>query len=277
MHSLGSIYDVSGRRYPQQGRIWLAFALCFCLALSACVGVTPLPKRVRTAQGETNNIDLSQLKAGQTTLGDVRSALYPVDTGFESDRYFLGRWNSSTWGGWAFLCGYGGGCLGPAGARHWGITNFLARFDDAGRLVTYSLFPDERLLENIALLAAERKGKNPSSTTEMSVQCMHRCSQGYCWSDASLTLSPDSFALRDLGPQPKKKDRSFSVPAQQFLRPTKGIPRIPADPIFTTVVLHFAENRTTAVGPHERALTLRVTVPQAIILLAYAQDTAKAP
>ena len=58
-----------------------------------------MPKRIRTAEGEIKSLDLNLLKRGQTTLSEFRSALSQVDSDFKSKYHFLGRWNSSTWGG----------------------------------------------------------------------------------------------------------------------------------------------------------------------------------
>jgi hypothetical protein len=84
----------------------LTLSLAFCLV--GCIGATRLPERTRGQRGPTQKIDLSFLQSGETSRTEVAEKLNPIDTGIKSDRFFVGRWDTSKWGGWAFLAGYGG-------------------------------------------------------------------------------------------------------------------------------------------------------------------------
>ena len=76
-------------------RAGIAFALCAILL--GCIGATPLHKRTRTPEGTVvRDIDLSFLHPGQTTRAEVKEKLKLIDTGYQGDHFFLGRWSSST-------------------------------------------------------------------------------------------------------------------------------------------------------------------------------------
>src|SRR5713226_4051618 len=106
--------------------------LLLCLLMPGCAGVTRVPERARTPQGSEKKIDLSFMQPGQTTRAEVAEKLKQVDTGFQSDHFFLGRWNSSKWGGWIAAVGLGTSAGGAA--RFWHDVNLLLEFDDKGTL-----------------------------------------------------------------------------------------------------------------------------------------------
>ena len=52
-----------------------------CLALVACLAVTPLPQRTRTPQGtEEKSVDLTFIQPGKTTRAEVMDKLKLIDT-----------------------------------------------------------------------------------------------------------------------------------------------------------------------------------------------------
>jgi hypothetical protein len=108
-------------------QVGTAFALC--ATLTGCIGVTPFPKRTRTPEGtEVKDVDLTLLHPGQTNRTEVKEKLKLIDTGYQGDRFFLGRWSSSSWGGWAVVVGMdpggfgGGGEHGRAATCWWNLT-----------------------------------------------------------------------------------------------------------------------------------------------------------
>src|SRR5216683_831280 len=121
----------------------MLLACCF----TGCIGVTRVPERVRTPQGSQKKIDLSFLQPGKTTHAEVMEKLKLVDSGFQSERFFLGRWTDSKWGGWAVAVGDGNSAGGAK--RCWENVNLLAEFDDKETLTRYEIFPDKRLIEKL--------------------------------------------------------------------------------------------------------------------------------
>lgn len=115
-------------RSAKRNKIVAALPLLLCLTLQGCIGATRLPARMRTPQGSQKPIDLSFLQSGQTTWAEAMEKLKLIDTGFQSDHFFLGRWNSSKWGGWVFAVGLGNS-TGKA-ARFWHDVNLLVEFDE---------------------------------------------------------------------------------------------------------------------------------------------------
>jgi hypothetical protein len=146
---------------PNLKRDWRAsVASLLCLTLASCVGATPMPKRTRTPQGiEQKTIDLAFIQPGHTTRTEVAEKLKPIDTGYISDRYFLGRWSSSSSGGWIFLIGMGGG-VGNA-ERFWKSGNLLVEFDDQGVVRNSKTFPDKQLVEELAPVVAAHPAPGP--------------------------------------------------------------------------------------------------------------------
>src|SRR5258706_2492798 len=125
-------------RRARRNKITSALPLLLCLTLPGCMGVTRLPARVRTPQGSQKPLDLSFLQTGQTTRAEVIEKLKLIDTGFQSDHFFLGRWNSSEWGGLVFAVGLGNS-TGSA-ARFWHDVNLLVEFDEKATVKSYVSF-----------------------------------------------------------------------------------------------------------------------------------------
>jgi len=143
----------SSLRSANRNKIISALPLLLCLALPGCMGVTRVPARMRTPQGSQKPLDLTFLQTGQTTRTEVIEKLKLIDTGFQSDHFFLGRWNSSKWGGWFVAVGLGTSAGGAA--RFWHDVNLLVKFDEKGIVKSYATFPDQQLIEKLTAVAAE--------------------------------------------------------------------------------------------------------------------------
>ena len=217
-----------------------------CTLLTGCIGVTPMPKRTRTPQGPNRNLDLSFLKVGQTTRAELREKLQAIDTGFEDDRYFLGRWNESTWGGWAVL---GLNETLQTTGRAWKNVNLLVEFDESGVVKGYERFPDRHLITRLAPVVDNTKF---ASSEHLNVS----------GGKFALTLVLTSEAL-EVEEQSGIKPRKYKIPVNEFSgRSTLSAGR--ADPNFILVTLHFASNLRKFGGPGGKKLKLEVTVPQLV-------------
>lgn len=247
-----------------------AVALLLCSVLLGCIGATPLPKRTRTPEGtEVKSIDLKFLHPGQTARAEVREKLRIIDTGYEGDRFFLGRWSSSTWGGWIILAGYYQ--AEAAGGRVWKTGNLLVEFDDQGIVKRIEPFADHDALRVLAPVAESTPVKL-DPPLEMSVN--------YWKNNAAITvparivLSDDQLDFEELSEQ--KKKHIFSVPVRDLRK--MGSPRTLAgtDPVFVSHRIECAHDLKKLGGPHGKHINLQLTTPQLVTLMRYVSDSAKA-
>src|SRR5258708_7818872 len=234
--------------------------LLLSFVFSGCIGVTRVPERTRTPQGQVKKIDLSFLRPGETTRAEVLEKLKPIDTSVHGDRFFLGRWDNSKWSGWAFV----GGDNSPAGGakRLWHDVNFLAEFDDKGILKRYEAFPDKLLAEKLAPVAAETKLPSGTDRAEMAIQFAY---QGIVPGKLTLTAGSMEFIEQSKA----KKPRHFTVPRGQLSAIGLSVLTAAPDPVYVSEVLHFSGNLKQFGGPRGNRLYLRVTVPDLVVLLAY--------
>jgi hypothetical protein len=237
----------------------LTFLLCSMLA--ACIGVTPLPKRTRTPEGtEVKTVDLGFIQPGHTTRAEVNEELKLIDTGYQGDRYFLGRWSSSSMGGWAFIVGMGGGIANAS--RLWKSGNLLVEFDQ-GIVLNYITFPDKKLILELAPVA----GISPA------VPGRHELAVKYLKGDykqvfpAKIVLAAGAFDFEELGTA--KKPHKFTLPARDVLSVTTSLARQDPDPVFTTHTVHFARNLKPIGGPRGKTITLQVNTPDLVRLLSF--------
>jgi hypothetical protein len=240
-----------------------------CASLLACIGATPLPKRTLTPAGtEIKDIDLSFIHPGQTTRAEVKEKLKLIDTGYQGDQFFLGRWSSSNWGGWIILVGLCCEAMG-GGGRVWKSGNLLVEFDEAGILQRSEPFDDSKVLRRLAPVAAG----TPlllGSPVELSVKYW---GTGMAPVDAKIVLSASTFDFEELGD--RKKRHKFSLPAQELTKvETPMAMRIP-DPTYTTLRLRFARDLKKVGGPGGKNLNLKLTLPQVVTLMSYASQATK--
>lgn len=246
--------------------------LLLCLLMPGCAGVTRVPERARTPQGSEKKIDLSFMQAGKTTRAEVAEKLKQVDTGLQSDHFFLARWNESKWGGWAYTLDRGGA------ARFWHDVNLLVEFDDKGAVKRSETFPDKLLIEKLTPVAAEDR-KSLAENTEMDIQWNktgHVGANGLLHTAAKLILSADAVEFVEIGEA--KKLTHFKVPALQLSNIGTAVTANESDPVYTTQVLHFSSDLKRAGGPRGKKLYVHVTLPELITLLNYlSRHNATAP
>jgi hypothetical protein len=244
----------------------IAFALC--ATLLGCIGATPLPKRTRTPEGpEVKNIDLSFLHPGQTTRAEVKEKLKLIDTGYQGDHFFLGRWSSSTWGEWAVFPGN----LGVAG-RAWKSGNLLVEFDDAGIVKRFEPFDDAKALRHLAPVVVDTPLKL-DSLLELPVKYSKFANPQLV--DAKIVLSKSTFDFEELGEL--KKKHKFSLPASEVLRVETPVTIRFPDPTYISQRLRCARDLKRIGGPPGRDLNLEVTMPQLVTLMSYVARAAKSP
>lgn len=238
-----------------------------CATLLACFGATPLPKRTRTPTGtELKKLDLSFIRPGETTRAEVQDRLRAIDTGYEGDRFFLGRWSSSTWGGWIILPG--GPCCGAEGAagRVWKTGNLLIEFDDQGIVKRIESFQDHKAVQVLAPVA-DNTPVPLDPPLEMSVNY---------WKDttvyvpARIVLSKDRFDFEELSEQ--KKRHVFSVPSRDLRKIGSPLGMAGTDPIVAGRRVECIRDLKKLGGPRGKHINLQLTMPQLITLMRYVSD-----
>jgi hypothetical protein len=169
------------------------------------------------------NVDLAFIHPGQTMRAEVKEKLKLIDTGYQSDRFFLGRWSSSTWGTWVFV-GMGRG-VGNAG-RSWKSGNLLVEFDDAGIVKRFEPFDDSKALRQLAPVAADTL-LQLVPPLELAVKYWKNATTQLV--DAKIVLSSSTFSFEELGTE--KKRHKFSLPARDVMRVETPLTMPDPDPV----------------------------------------------
>jgi hypothetical protein len=250
-------------------RIVLSVLLMLCVWLTGCYGIVPMRQRTVAQQGPAANIDPGFLKKGETQRGEVLDKLKATDTGFASDRFFVGRWRTSKSGEWLAVGGYGGAAFGAD--RRWHNTNLLVQFDGNGAVESFEAFPDKLLAEKLAPLAQQKQlletekveGSIALNGSEIPV---------------SLSLSKESIEIAELEHFKALKHRPqyhYTVPRDRLQG--VSVDRFQDNVTYLDISLHFASDLREFGGPRGKKVSVQVTVPQLITLLAYAPPHAVQP
>jgi hypothetical protein len=227
-----------------------------CPLLSSCAGVVPMSTHTQTSSNQEikQKIKTNFVVPGQTTKADVLANLKLVDTGVESDTFFLARWSSSNTGGWLFLCGYID-CVGGT-SRLWKTTNALVEFDDHNLVTRYAVFSDGSLVAKLSPLAAQEKIVSFDVPREIQVEHIsHVNEERY----ATLILASDTFEVRESG----KKASNFQINRAAVTGVRVG--RYGSGQFPRTVArINFREKTKTG-----NSLLVRLSVPDLFLLLEF--------
>jgi len=225
-----------------------------------------VPEHTRGQQGPTSKIDLDFLNAAQVTRAEVLEKLKPVDTGFQSDHFFVGRWDTSKWGGWAFLVGYGTSAGGAE--RFWHKANLLVEFDDSGKVKNHEVFPDKLLLEKLQPVAREAKLSAPEHL-DIAILDPNKVPPVV---PVSVNLSPEFVEFSQTSKA--KHPLQFSVPATSLTGVHSSVfCKAEADPVNVVEALQFDRKIGGAeVWSGAKRICVRMSVPQLITLLRYLSE-----
>jgi hypothetical protein len=225
-----------------------------------------LRKRTRTPEGtEVKSIDLSFLRTGQTRRAEVKDKLKLIDTGYQGEHFFLGRWSSSAWAAWAVYPG-----LPTSGGRLWKSGNLLVEFDDAGTVKRFEPFGDTKALRYLVPVAADTPLELESP---LELQVKYWKIAGTRKVDAKIVLSKATFDFEELGEF--KKKHKFSLPASEVLRVETPVTILDPDPTYTSQRLRCARNLKKIGGPPGKDLNLEITMPQLVTLMSYVAQAKK--
>ena len=244
-------------------------ALGLCLCLGGCIGVTRVPERTRGQQGPTSKIDLSFLDTPQVTRDEVLEKLKPADTGFKSDHYFIGRWDTSKWGGWAFLCGYVN-CMGGT-ERFWHTANLVVEFDDNGDVKQHELFTDKYLFDKLQPLSRDAKW-SPADHLDISISRPRMMDV-----PINVSLLPQSMEFTQTNKV--KKPLHFTAPSESLVDVHSSMfCASQTGPVYITWSLQFDRNlkefdkSAKNFASRGNRLCLNLSVPELLTLVRYVSD-----
>ena len=211
----------------------------------------PLPKKTHTPQGTDENVHLNFLHVGQTSREEVREKLKAFDTGVQSERFFLGRWTSSTW---AWFAGAQGGAVG---GRHWSTTNLLIEFDENGMVKRFENFPDKDLQRKLGRVAEEHKHQDTAERVEVPAE------------SAKIILSGGNLEFVGVGGY--KRPANFTIGASKVSR-IVSVGGAQVDPAYCVQMIQFTE--VTEVlgapyGPKWKKVHVRIRIPDLVTLMSY--------
>lgn len=253
----------------------LTLAALLCVFSVGCAVPLRAPTKTRSVSGEKagKKIDLDFIKVGVTGREEVVQKLGWIDTGVKNDRFFLGRWASSSWGVlWA-----AGGEYAAAGGwnRSWSVHNLLLDFDEKGVVRHVSYVRDKDLLEALSTRAAQDWSGSLNLSTPIEVPVAYVC----CGKQfpGTLTLGRDAFQflldretganeLYDFKTSPENISQlSVAGPLARDPRPAE---RWTPHPERLLMTIHF--KRKTPVG---QKMSVQVDIPAMMTLIKYIAQT----
>lgn len=239
------------------------------LTVSFCQGCIVVPMRAPTqntgAGGEPlkGKVALDFIQTGKTSREEVGEKLGWMNAGIKDQRFFLGRWSSSSWGtAWVVA---GTGSSGAGGwNRLWGTHNVLVEFDDKDVVKKYRVFSDSELVPELAARVAERPEPllDLSKPVEISIRHRHGPKKYF---DGTLVLGADSFVYRGAG---KERKHDFEISPKQIGEIRLAGLQDHTDAHYLDQDIHFTTK--TAVGTK---MTARVDLPTLLLLVKYIAQT----
>ena len=243
-----------GRQIGPARAVVSVYCVLVCCLCMGCAGVVPLSRQTHTPQGTNENVHLSFLHVGQTNREEVRDKLKVFDTGVQSERFFLGRWTSSTW---AWFAGSQGGAMG---GRHWSTTNLLIEFDEKGVVKKFESFSDKDLQRELVPLMKEQKSPETSERLGLAIQ-----SAGH---PAEIILSGGNLEFVGMGD--RKTPDHFTIGAGKVLSIVNAVgARI--DPAYCDQKIQFTDTQKTPGKPKVKRIYVEIKLPDLLTLLSYIQ------
>jgi hypothetical protein len=256
-----------------------AFMIFVLLSLldAGCMGIVPLAKKTKSPLETTSNpnTDFTFIHVGETGRAEVEQRLGALDTGLHSPQFFLGRWSSSSLGGFCFAPGPGrGGCAGVE--RVWKNSNLLVEFDDKGIVKTFQVFTDSQLVRKLGPVAGAQKPLDSSQSAELSV---HRHKQPGTavaeFIEGKIVLHSDSLEFVET--PARGKPLHLTVGAEK-VKKVNSAGEWTAQPIYAYVGIHFFKNpkelggRSAGDGAY-----YRMTLPDLVTLLNFISQSHTVP
>lgn len=261
-----------GIRASLAGRITLPILTSSLFFSQGCVVPMRAPTRSIGPGGAEvkGKIDLGFIQPGKTSRDEVIQKLSWMNRDIKDQRFFLGRWSSSSWGtdsvvALPALAGVGY----EKWDRHWGAHNVLVEFDDKDVVKRYRVFPDSELVRELSARVAENPGPplDLSKPIKVSIQHLYGPKKS---SFGEFLLGTDSFSYREDGDEPK---HDFQISPKEIQKFRLAGSRIQDDAHYSShqwsdQMIYFT--RRTAVG---QKMTIRLRVGDLMLLVKYLSQT----
>jgi hypothetical protein len=249
---------------------WLqvGITLPLCVTLLGCLGVTPLPKRVKGQSGLIEKpFDLSFILAGQTLRSEVEEKLKHFDVGLQSQSFFMARWSTASAAIIAETLS------GSSSQRIWHYRNLLVEFNGAGMVKNYAVFSDDELISHLTTVLVSQPPLDLSHPLEIDAQLGP---EPYgAGASGKLILTPGMFTFKEEGT--RKKPHRFQVAVEKIAR--MDCPNLSRDDPVHTLLLIQLHKKVEAVpsgglivGRHRR-IYLYLTVPGLVTILEFLEQS----
>lgn len=210
-------------------------------------------------------IDLGFIQAGKTNRDEVIQKLSWMNRDIKDQRFFLGRWSSSSWGtdlivAMPALSGVGY----DKWDRHWGSHNILVEFDDKDVVKRYRVFPDSELVRELSARVAENPGPplDLSKPIKVSIQHLYGPKKS---SFGEFLLGIDSLSYCEDGDEPK---HDFQISPKEIQDFRLAGSRVQDSAQWSDQTIYLS--RRTAVG---QKMTIRLRVGDLMLLVKYLSQT----
>ena len=255
-----------GTRASLVVRITLLIMTSSLLFSQGCLVPMRAPTRSIGPGGEEvkGKIDLGFIQAGKTSRDEVIEKLSWMNRGLKDQRFFLGRWSSSSWGT-DFMVPLG---LSGAGYeswnRHWGTHNVLVEFDVKDVVKRYRVFPDSELVQELFARVAENRGPLLDLSTPIKISIQHLYGRKK-HSDGEFLLGADSFSYHENADNLK---HDFQISPKEIQKFHLAGSRTQDDVQYSDQTIFFTKR--TAVG---QKMTMRLRVADLMLLVKYLSQT----
>ena len=244
-------------------------AICaVCLFFGGCLGVTPLPKRVKGQSGAIEKpIDLSFIQIRQTRRTEVEEKLKHFDVGLQSQNFFMARWSTASS---AIIVE---NLRGSASQRLWHYRNLLVEFGSAGMVKSYTVFSDHELISRLTTVVESQPPLDFSRPLEIAAQLgPEPYGRG---ASGKLILTLGMFTFKEEGTPKKPHDFQVAVADITSMDRTNFVD---ADPVHTVLVIHLRKKIKGVTfsglmfGRHPSVYFI-LTVPDFVTILKFVEQS----
>ena len=148
-------------------------------------------------------------------------------------------------------------------SRLWTSGNLLVEFDDQKVVRSYRTFPDKRLIQELAPVAALAAPVSDRQQFEI----RYLKGQYGRLVSARIALTAGTFDFEELGDA--KNPEKFTLPARDVLGVTTSIGEQNPDPVYHTHTVHFARNLKPLGGPRGKKIELELKTTDLVQLLNF--------
>lgn len=249
---------------------WLqvGITLPLCVTLLGCLGVTPLPKRVKGQSGLIEKpFDLSFIQGGQTRRTEVEEKLKHFDVRLQSQNFFMARWSTASS---AIIVE---DLRGGSSQRLWHYRNLLVEFSSAGIVKSYTVFSDHELISRLTTVLESQPLLDFSHPLEIDAK-LGPAPYG-AGASGKLILTLGMFTFKEDGTPTKPHNFQVAVADITSMDLTNFVD---SDPVHTVLVIHLRKKikgvtfSGLIAGRHPSVYFI-LTVPDFVTILKFIEQS----